>query len=284
MSVVVAALAGAPGRAEPGWQGMTLKACDDEDGYPPFTIHEADGKATGYSVDLMNEALAGTGLGFSISFLPTRRCTLAINSGAMHMSMEDMWNPDYAAHRLVTAPIYVGLYGLYYDRTRFPRGLSSEDVIAHPERHPGCGTLGEDYLEFAPGQLDTNAHWIGDALDRIVAGKCQFYPDIIELGGAYRWRGRPIFADPRFGFAVMHLPPGTKVPPEYLTGDRQSLYFYIRADFPSGPALIERIDQTVKRWQSTGRDVEVLSRYVDLKLLSAAVTGGTMPPLDRPGP
>jgi hypothetical protein len=275
-------------RAEPpDWHGRTLAACDDEDGYPPFTIRGPGGKASGYSVDLIEEAIAGTGLRFEVTFLPTKRCTAAIETGTMAMSMEDMWNPDYAATRLTSAPIYAGLYGLYYDKTRHPEGLSGADVLTHPERHHGCGVLGEDYLEFAPGQLDLRAHWIGDAFARVAHGDCEFYPDVIELGGAYPWQGKTIFADPRFGFAVLHLPADTKVPAAYVADDRQKLYFYIRSDVQDGALLIRRIDDTVRRWHATGHDIEVLGHYVDLKALAAAAgrdvasppaTGSPVPP------
>ena len=66
-----------------------LHACEDEEGYPPFTFPGGGGHAVGFSVDLIDEALAGTGMRLDVAFLPTVRCNASVDNGSMDLSMED---------------------------------------------------------------------------------------------------------------------------------------------------------------------------------------------------
>jgi hypothetical protein len=266
--LLLPAIAG-PARAEESWHGRVLHACEDEEGYPPFTFPGPDGAAKGFSVDLLGEALAGTGMRLDVSFLPTVRCNASVDNGSMDLSMEDFWDPDFAARWRTSDSLYDGSFVLYYDRSRHPDGLVLADVIAHPGQHRGCGLLGEVYDVFPPGQIDGREHLYAEAFDRVLDGVCEFYPDLLEFGLAYKLHGHPLLSDGRIGYVVYPIPYRPARPHRYESGDRQPLYVYLRRDFPDGEALITRINGTIARWRRTGQDTDVMGRYIDLGALPA---------------
>ncbi len=266
--LLLLAIAG-PACAQEQWQGRVLHACEDEEGYPPFTYIEPDGVAKGYAVELINEALAGTGMRLDLSFLPMVRCNASIDNGTMDFSMEDFWDPDLAARWRASDSLYDGTFVLYYDRQRHPDGLSAADVAAHPGEHRGCGLLGETYETFPPGQIDSRAHLYSDAFDRVLSGVCEFYPDQLEFGLAYKLHGKPLLADGRVGYVPYPVPTRPARHDRHPMNGKQPMYFYLRAGFPDGEALIRRIDETIARWRQTGQDRVVMGRYIDLSAVPA---------------
>lgn len=268
--LLVLLVAAGPVRAQEQWHGRVLHVCEDEEGYPPFTFAGPDGAAQGYSVDLLGEALQGTGMRLDIVFLPTVRCNASVDNGSMDLSMEDFWDPDFAARWHITDSLYDGTFVLYYDRQRHPDGLELADVTAHPERHRGCGLLGEVYDVFPPGQIDGREHLYAEAFGRVMSGACEFYPDLLEFGLAYRLNGQKLLADGRIGYIRYPVPPRPARPDRYPPGDKQPLYFYLRRDFAEGDALIQRINGTIARWRRTGQDQTVLGHYIDLAALPGA--------------
>jgi ABC-type amino acid transport substrate-binding protein len=263
--VVLLLLAAGAARAEDAAEDRVLHACEDEEGYPPFAFAGAGGEAIGYSVDLLDEALSGTGLRLDVAFLPTIRCNASIDSGAVDLSMEDFWDAGFAARWRITDSIYDGTFGLFYSRERHPDGLVLVDVLAHPEQHHGCGLLGAVYDDFPPGQIDGREHSYADALERVLKGECAFFPDLLEFGAAYRLNGRRLLKDPRISFQPYPLPRHPDRQQRYDPGDKQSLYFYLRRDFPDGEALIARINDTIARWRRSGKTTEEMARFVDLR-------------------
>jgi len=259
-----------PGWADEAWAGRVLHACEDEEGYPPFTFPGGGGHAVGFSVDLIDEALAGTGMRLDVAFLPTVRCNASVDNGSMDLSMEDFWDPDFATRWRPTDAIYDGTFVLYYDRSRHPDGLVLADVLAHPDQHRGCGLLGEIYDDFPPGQIDGREHLYAEVFERVLTGACEFYPDLLEFGAAYRLNGRRLLKDGRIGYVVYPLPSRPGQPQRYDAGDKQPLYLYLRHDFPEGDALIARVNDTVARWRRTGKTAEVMARYVDLRPFTTA--------------
>jgi ABC-type amino acid transport substrate-binding protein len=266
---VVLLAASGPCRADEPWQGRVLHACEDEEGYPPFTFPDGNGHTIGFSVDVINDALVGSGMRLEVAFLPTVRCNASLDNGSMDLSMEDYWNPDFTARWRVTDAIYDGTFVLFYDRSRHPGGLVLADVLAHPEQHHGCGLLGEVYNDFPPGQIDGRAHVYAEAVDRVLRGDCEFFPDLLEFGAAYRVNGRRLLTASPMGYVVYPLGDRSARPQRYDPGDKQPLYLYLRHDFPEGEALIGRLNDTVARWRRSGKSAEVMAHYVDLRAVAA---------------
>jgi hypothetical protein len=259
-----------PVRAQEQWQGRVLHACEDEEGYPPFTYAEPEDGAKGYAVELMNEALAGTGMRLDLSFLPMARCNASLDNGTMDFSMEDYWDPDMAKRWLLSDSLYDGTFVLFYDRQRHPDGISPAEVVAHPGDHRGCGLLGESYEIFPPGQIYSRAHLYSEAFDHVLSGMCEFAPDQLEFGLAYKLHGKKLLGDGRMGYVLFPVPKLPARPDRYPANGKQPMYFYLRPDFPDAEALIRRIDDTIARWRATGRDRAVMGRYIDLSAVPAA--------------
>jgi hypothetical protein len=254
-------LLGFIGRAPALAAEPVLQACEDEEGYPPFTFLGRDGKAHGYSVDLIEAALSGTGIRLEVTFLPTRRCTAAIDDGSMNAWTEEFWHADYARRWLASDSIYEGTYVLYYARARFPGGLSAAEVLARPDAFPGCGLLGETYDGFPEQQMQVRPHRYSDTFNALFGGRCAFFPELLEFGGAFRLGTTRVIDDPRVGWAVYHLPKRPELPQAYPPGDKEPLYVYIDRRFPRSQDLIRRIDDTVALWRRTGREAEEMARY-----------------------
>jgi ABC-type amino acid transport substrate-binding protein len=256
--------------AEPAPPSRHLHACETEEGYPPFTFRDPAGVVRGYSVDLLNEALEGTGLVLDIAFLPPRRCTASVDSGVMDLSMEDAWYPDLADRWLPTDAIWEATEVLFYDRTRYADGLTVPTVLAQPDRYRGCGLLGVDYDGFAPGQVDNRSYQYKDAFARLFAGRCAFVADYLEFGAVFPLRGRALLDDPRIDWVLFPMAERPAVPHKYPFGDRDPVFLYLRRDLPEAERLIDRIDDTIARWRRTGRHREVMARYLDLAILPPA--------------
>jgi hypothetical protein len=181
--------------------------------------------------------------------------------------MEDVWTPDYAAHWQPTAAIWDATDAVYFDRTRFPTGLSIEALRAHPMEHRGCGLYGAPYDQFAEGQVDTRSYLFADAFRRMLLGHCEFVPELLEFGAAYRLGGHVLTDHPRIGVARLPLSPRPDMPEKFTPDGRYPLYIYLRKGFPDSRGLVERLNATIASWHRTGKDRAVMSRYIDLALL-----------------
>jgi len=262
--------AGSPARAGEAWQGRAIHGCDVEEGYRPFTYYEQDRQPRGYDVDLMREAIEGTGLRLEVRFLPPKRCASAVDSGEMDLDMADPWSDALAEAWLVSHPIWHTTDALFYDRTRFPGGLTVAEIRAHPAAHPGCGIFGYPYEDFPKGEIDTSAYTYDTAFTRMLSGHCEFVVEALEFGLEYRYRGRRLLEDPRLAVVTLPLRPQPGAPQKVDPDGRFPYYIYLRRTFPDAPALLARIDATIALWQRTGKDREVMARYLDLARLEAA--------------
>lgn len=255
--------------AGPAWQGGTLRACEAEDGYPPFTFRAADGHAAGFSIDLLKAALAGTGTRVDVAFIPNKRCTAEMDSGEMDIDLDSSWDASVVGRWLASDSIWEATYVLYYDKSRFPAGLTAAQVKAEPERYRGCGLTGDVYNGFAPGQVDDRSHQSKDLFSRLFAGGCAFVPDYIEFGAAYRLRGRPLLAEPRLGWSRYPMPDRPELPRAYEPGDREPIFYYVRGSLPGVADLLARINAVDAAWRRDGRLRQAMSRYIDLAVVDA---------------
>ena len=253
--------------ADPAWQGRTLRACETEDGYPPFAFMGEQGHAKGFSVDVIEAAIADTGLRLEVTFLPTKRCNAALDLGTMDLSMEDTWDASTDATWLPTDPIWDIKPALYYDHNRHPEGISVADVRTDPTHHRGCGLLGLGYGELAPGQVDDRSYRFADAITRLLRGECEFFPESVEFGLAFQFEGRRITDDPRIGWVAYPLIRHVGGPDKYRHDAKLQLYLYLRHSYPGALALIARLNQVIAAWRRTGHDREVMSHYIDLTAL-----------------
>ncbi len=257
--VLLAFLASAvAARADGSWQGRALHGCEATEGYPPFTFPGPDKQPRGYSVDLLNAALAGTGMRLEVAFLPTKRCSAGLDDGTLDLSMEDSWNPEFAGRWLPSDVTWQGTDVLFFDRSRHPQGISAADVIAHPKDHPGCGLLGGTYGGFGPDQIDDRAYQFANAFNRLLAGDCEFFPELLEFGTVFVYRGQKLLDNPRIGYVVQRVPDPTAHDP---------LYIYLRRGFPDAPSFMARINDTIIRWRATGEDRATMAKYIDLSVL-----------------
>jgi hypothetical protein len=130
--------------------------------------------------------------------------------------------------------------------------------------------LGFTYSGFAAGQIDDHSYHYADEFNRMLRGACSFTDEYLEFGAAFELHGRRLLDDPRIGWVVHPLPRRSFLPPKYDPGDKEQFFLYLRRSYPDAEALVNRINETIARWRSTGRGREVLSRYIDLDRISHA--------------
>jgi hypothetical protein len=266
-----------PGRADPAspapappvtaWNGLILHACENEEGYPPFAYRGTDDHPHGYTVDLLEEGLFGTPLVLDVAFLPPKRCDSYIEGGQLDLEMEQRWDPAQPDW-LPSKAIYEVTPVMVYDRTRYPQGLTAAEAFDRPDQYRGCGVLGFDYPQFAGEQIDQSSHQYAEALKKMLAGRCSFFPEYLEFAASFRLGGQRLAADPRIGWVAYPAGRDANPPPEPVTPGRVPFFIYLRQSFPDSTALMARIDATILRWHRTGHDREVLGRYLDLATLT----------------
>jgi ABC-type amino acid transport substrate-binding protein len=248
--------------ADEAWHGRMLRACENEEGFPPFTIPGEGGKSSGYSVDLVDSAITGSGMALELAFMPAKRCSSLAASGVLDMVMEDNAASGLDQRFLASDSIYATTYVLLYDRTRFPEGLSPAAILADPASFPGCGMWGEGYGGLPADLLPTQLHLYSSAYAALLSGRCAFFPDQLEHSAVFRLNGAAILDDPRIGWVPGPSDDTTDLPPGPGSSRREKLFLFLRRDFPAGAALIDRINQTIRLWQRTGKDEQVMEHYL----------------------
>jgi hypothetical protein len=239
-----------------------LHACESEEGYPPFAFRGRDGKPAGYSVDLVNEALDGSGIRLDVTFMPPRRCSTAAEEGGQDMVMEDNWSSNLGERFLVSDSIYDATMVLIYDRNRYPRGLTAEEITGDPQHFPGCGILGEHYAGLDPGQIALEVHRYANAYAVLESGRCSFFPEMLEHAEVYRFEGQPIIGGARFGSVTIDLPPRPNLLLTYDPGTKDPLFLFVRRGYGFARPLVLRLNKVVERWRKSGEEARVMARYL----------------------
>jgi ABC-type amino acid transport substrate-binding protein len=261
LSFSLAAPSGAAADPEPDWEGRVLHACETEEGYPPFTFRGADGHTVGYSVDLVEAAIRGSGLRLDVAFLPAKRCTAETASGQLDMVLEDNWESNLGDRFLVSDAIYDVTYAIFFDRNRFPQGLTIDQIAGGPARYHGCGILGEHYALLRPGQITMELHHYDTAFTALLSGRCDFFPDTLEHAAAFQLNGRRLLDESRFGWVAVDLPPRPNLLLTYDPGPKDPFFLFVRRDFPGAPALVARINATIKQWRQGKETSRVMALY-----------------------
>ncbi|MGM9516882.1 substrate-binding periplasmic protein [Roseateles sp. DB2] len=117
-------------RAEPPLPPSTVRICDDANEWPPYTFAERrDGQLTGqlmgYSVELIRLILQRRGVSFAIELLPWKRCLMEVRDGTRYqMLLNASATPERERDYLLSTAYHQTHSYVFYDRKRYPRGLS----------------------------------------------------------------------------------------------------------------------------------------------------------------
>lgn len=123
----------------------TLSFCYDP--YPPYTLGETGAPTGGLKVALLEEVVAGIeGLSATVELLPWRRCQAEVREGRLDGILPLFPNDERAAYMAFSDVTFQEKAVFWYDRERFPDGLSwSSDFNALS--HLELGMLSGGYID-----------------------------------------------------------------------------------------------------------------------------------------
>lgn len=202
-----------------------VSVCSSDAEWPPYTYYQRSGgvittKLVGYSVDYLQRVLVRQGLHFHVEMVPWVRCMERVGSGEYDMLLNAGINPEREKKYLVTHPYYTLTMVYFYAQARpKPRVDSWRDLT----RMRLCGVHGHNYDSFnlQPEQIDTGANDIGQALNKLKAGRCDVVPERLEVVLGYRAIGQIDLARMNIGYAPI---PGLKSVPFSMMVSRRVPY------------------------------------------------------------
>ena len=207
-------------------QAAELKACAELDDFPPFDYQTADparqlpGAATGSTVELL--MLIGERLGVKISLrrYPWARCMLAVEKGLMDIGLDAYHDPARARRFDFSLPYYRLTPQLFYYRSRFPQGMPA-NTPAQLKAYLGCGIHGYTYRHYHLDltDFDLRAETHTQLVDKLRAGRCDYFIEELEVMRGFALTGRDFLADPMLATAPV---PQADTPQLHLILSRKS--------------------------------------------------------------
>lgn len=163
---------------------QTLKICDDESGWPPYTF--ADPKnpkaVTGAAVELVVEILKRADYQPQITLLPWNRCLLEIEEGSMAMTLSATHTQERAQKFLLSKPYYRMNSALYYLTSKYPTPPKVGSG-AEMKKYKYCGLLGYNYAmyDIPESNLDAGARSEATRFEKLRLGRCDFVLGDVEI-------------------------------------------------------------------------------------------------------
>ena len=209
--------------ATPAAQAATVSVCADPDP-PPWTYWVRDdqnkhGEAfVGFSVDTIRTAFSrlGTEVKF-IGTLPWARCLKMVAAGEIDFAMDAYFDKEraktfaYSTHYNTLTP------QIFY---LSPKQLSITS-IGDLKRYKGCGLLGASYAHYGlkNEDMDLGVNTYDLMIKKLKAGRCDYFPEELEVIAGFKGLGRDYLADPE----LRHLPVSdAKSPAKHLITARGS--------------------------------------------------------------
>jgi polar amino acid transport system substrate-binding protein len=161
-----------------------LKVCDDDGGWPPFTMADAKDpkKIVGANTEVIVDILKKAGYEPTIALLPWKRCLAEVESGETAMLMNAAANDERRQKYLLSKPLYTVSSGLFYMTSKFPTKPEIK-TIAEMSKYKYCGLLGYNYKMYPipDANLDSGAQNEKARFTKLNAGRCDFVIGDIEI-------------------------------------------------------------------------------------------------------
>ncbi len=236
--------------------GDTVTVCDDSAEWPPFTYTPRNpagdkaGAVTGYSVEVIGDILRRADIDFDIRLVPWARCLAETRSGQMQIVLNAYVTPDRLQDYLISKPYLTLTPHFFYDRRKFPDGLGGL-TPAELKRYAGCGMRGFVYDQYGikPGELDQSSSSYDILQRKLMASRCDYFPETIEAIAGFKVIGKDYLADSRLAYIPL---PGNA---------RLRAHFLVTRNHPRAYELLKALDTGIDRLEQSGQLKSLMKRY-----------------------
>jgi polar amino acid transport system substrate-binding protein len=238
--------------------GTTVKVCDDDAEWPPFTYQERhDGqkgpRVIGAAVDALARILGAAGVHYTVELLPWTRCLESIKAGTHDMALNASYTDERARDFLMTRPLYALDSDYYYSRRAHPQGMDIH-TLADLKRWRVCGLLGYNYATYGlqPQELDLSPPNFALMLRKVSHGRCDLFIEKREVIAGLGLIDPLVHRELANPDIVGEPVPGVEATPFYMIVSRAT---------PHGPALQQLLNDGIGRLQASGEMHRIIATY-----------------------
>jgi polar amino acid transport system substrate-binding protein len=239
----------------PAQEPTKIGVCGDSGEWPPYVYFERENgektdRATGFSIDLVEEILTAEGIDYEIGMVPWKRCLHEVEGGANYQVVLDAtYSEERSRSYYYSRPYYTIRPYYFYSRRDHPDGLDiwwPEDL----KQYRISGVSGYNYADF---HLTSNDIYSlvkdQDTLVRHVLNqRCDLFPEWFEVLAGFSVVGKDFLADPDLGYAPV---PGL--------GETRAHMLFTRNE--TGKRLRRLVDRGIGKLEASGRLKELLLKY-----------------------
>ncbi len=203
---------------------LTVTACAEPSKGPPwlYPIMGPDGKPTGelagFTADVVRKAFASFNVEVHLrGDLPLIRCLAMVASHDIDFAVGPYYDTERARVLAYSTPYRVLTPQIFYGARR-PIKVRNIDDLA---KYRGCGRHGWSYSHYGikPGTLDTGASTYTALIQKLKAGRCDYFPEELEVLATQLPGKRSYLNDPE----LLHVPlPGAAIPGKHVVAAKDS--------------------------------------------------------------
>lgn len=209
----------------PAW-AQTLNVCTEIDDFPPFNFRSVRedkriiGDSRGSSIAMLAQIAHSLRLDVRLRRLPWARCMLAVETGQADLALDAYYDRERARRFDFSQPYARLTPHIFYYRPSFPDGLPSTR-LAELKQLAGCGIHGYSYAHYGAGaqQLDQKADTHEQLVEKLKAGRCDYFVEELEVIRGFALTGRNFLADPMLATEPV---PDAQAPQLHLLLSRRS--------------------------------------------------------------
>jgi polar amino acid transport system substrate-binding protein len=239
-------------------RGTTVKVCEDDAEWPPFTYLERHDerkgpRIVGAAVDALARILGPAGVRYTVELLPWTRCLESIKAGTHDMALNASYADERARDFLMSRAVYELDSDYYYSRQAHPQGLGIH-TLADLKRWRVCGLLGYNYATYGlqPQDLDLSPPNFALMLRKISHGRCDVFVEKRQIIAGLGLIDPLVHRELANPDIVAEPVPGVPPTPFYMIVSRAT---------PHGPALLHLLDEGIGRLRGSGEMRQIIATY-----------------------
>ncbi|CAM3084081.1 substrate-binding periplasmic protein [Vibrio neptunius] len=147
-----------------------LSICGDSIDWPPYTYLDGE-DVKGFDLDVLNHVLLPQSITFNFTMTSWSRCLKGAKSGEFQIAVSASHSEERAKHYLYTDWYYNITPYYLYKKSRFPKGLSIDDV-AELDQYKVCGIHGYNYGDFQLKEVEQYTHSMHELITELKQQRC----------------------------------------------------------------------------------------------------------------
>lgn len=188
MKIAIRLLAAGLAASAPAAHALTVTACAEPSAGPPwlYVRKGTDGKPgtelAGFTAEIVRRAFGQFNVTVRLrGDLPLIRCMAMVASGEVDFAIGAYYDSERARKLDYSTPYRVLTPQIFYSARR-PIAVRS---VADLARYRGCGRHGWSYLHYGlkAGSLDTGTSSYHALVQKLKAGRCDYFPEELEVLG-----------------------------------------------------------------------------------------------------